>query len=264
VPRIPISTGITLDYAEAGNPEGAPIIFVHGYLDSRRIWDFALPHLPQQYRLVFVSQRGFGDADKPQTGFTQTDYVKDLDAFLETMGIAQAVIVGHSMGGLIAHYFAVRNPQKVRRLVLVGTAPTAASSEIVGGTVMDEINRLTDPIDSAFVRLSQSEQLRSPVPESVLDAVVAETLKAPARSWQGAMAGMLSEDHAARLAEIKCPTLILYGDGDMYFTMEDQRELQRLIPQAQLKIYPGVGHGVQWEKPVEFARDLSLFLASAS
>jgi non-heme chloroperoxidase len=264
VPRIPISTGITLDYAEAGDPNGAPIVFIHGYLDSRRIWDFALPHLPQQYRLVFVSQRGFGDADKPPSGLTQTDYVKDLEAFLEAVGIAQAAIVGHSMGGLIAHYFAVRNPQKTRRLVLVGTAPTAANSEIVGGTVMDEINRLTDPLDPAFVRLSQSEQIRSPVPESVLDAVVAETLKAPARSWQGAMAGMLSEDHAARLAEIKCPTLILYGDGDMYFTMEDQRELQRLIPQAQLKIYPGVGHGVQWEKPAEFARDLSLFLASAS
>ena len=44
--------------------------------------------------------------------------------------------------------------------------------------------------------------------------------------------------------------------------MEDQRELQRLIPQAQLKVYPGVGHGLQWEKPVEFARDLALFLTS--
>jgi non-heme chloroperoxidase len=264
MPRIALSTGITLDYAEAGDPKGAPVVFVHGYLDSRRIWDFALPHLPQQHRLVFVSQRGFGDADKPHAGFSQTDYVEDLEAFLEAVGISRAVIVGHSMGGLIAHHFAVRNPEKTRRLVLVGTAPTAANSAIVGGTVMDDINRLTDPIDPGFVRLSQSEQIRSPVPDSVLDAVVAETLKAPARSWQGAMAGMLSEDHAARLAEIKCPTLILYGDGDMYFTMADQRELQRLIPQAQLSVYPGVGHGVQWEKPAEFARDLSLFLASAS
>lgn len=262
MPRIPISTGVTLDYAEAGNPEGAPIVFVHGYLDSRRIWEPALPHLPRQHRLLFVSQRGFGDADKPKTGFTQTDYVKDLEAFLDAIGIRQAVIVGHSMGGLIAHYFAVRNPAMMTRLVLVGTAPTAANSAIVGGTVMDEINMLSDPIDPGFVRVSQGEQIRTPVPDSVFDAIVAETLKAPARSWQGAMAGMLGEDHAARLTGIKCPTLILYGDGDMYFTMEDQRELQRLIPQAQLKVYPGVGHGLQWEKPVEFARDLALFLAS--
>jgi len=263
MPRIPISTGVTLDYAEAGNPQGPPVLFVHGYLDSRRIWEPALPHLPRQYRLVFVSQRGFGDADKPQTGFTQTHYVEDLEAFLDVVGIKQAVIVGHSMGGLIAHYFAVRNPAKVTRLVLVGTAPTAANSAIVGGTVMDDINKLTDPIDPAFVRLSQREQIRLPVPDSVLDEIVSETLKAPARSWQGAMAGMLGEDHSSRLAEIKCPTLILYGDGDMYFTMQDQRDLQRLIPQAQFKVYPGVGHGLQWEKPVEFARDLELFLATA-
>ena len=165
MPRIAISTGVTLDYTEAGNPHGPPIVFVHGYLDSRRIWEPALPHLPQQHRLVFVSQRGFGDADKPQAGFTQTDYVKDLEAFLGAIGIKQAVIVGHSMGGLIAHYFAVRNPAKVTRLVLVGTAPTAASSAIVGGTVMDEINMLSDPIDPGFVRLSQGEQMRTPVPD---------------------------------------------------------------------------------------------------
>jgi pimeloyl-ACP methyl ester carboxylesterase len=261
MPRIAISTGITLDYAESGTPAGPAVVFVHGYLDSRHIWDAALPYLPQQYRLIFVSQRGFGDADKPESGFTQIDYVKDLEAFFDKIGVRQATIVGHSMGGLIAHYFAVRNPRKMRKLVLVGTAPTAANSEIVGGTVMDEINALTDPIDPVFIRVSQGEQIRSPVPDAVFDAIVAETRKAPARSWQGAMAGMLSEDHAARLAEIACPTLILYGDGDMYFTMADQRELQRLIPQARLKIYAGVGHGLQWEKPAEFAADLTEFLA---
>lgn len=261
MPRIAISTGVSLDYTEGGDPNGPAVVFVHGYLDSRRIWDPALPHLPRNYRLIFVSQRGFGDADKPQSGFSQTDYVKDLEAFVEAVGVHQATVVGHSMGGLIAHYFTVRNPAKVSRLVLVGTAPTAANSAIVGGTVMDEINALTDPIDPGFVRLSQGEQIRSPVPDAVFEAIVAESLKAPARSWQGAMAGMLSEDHAARLAEIKCPTLILYGDGDMYFTMDDQRELRRLIPQARLEIYHGVGHGLQWEKPAEFAADLARFLA---
>ncbi|HEY7688875.1 MAG TPA: alpha/beta hydrolase, partial [Dongiaceae bacterium] len=185
MPRIVISTGVTLDYAEAGNPQGQPILFVHGYLDSRRIWDFALPHLPQQYRHIFVSQRGFGDADKPpKDELTQTHYVKDLEAFLAALKIPRTVVVGHSMGGLIAHYFAIRNPDKVSKLVLVGTAPTAANSDIVGGTVMDEINKLTDPVDPAFARLSQSEQIRSAVPPAVLDAVVAETMKAPARSWQ--------------------------------------------------------------------------------
>jgi pimeloyl-ACP methyl ester carboxylesterase len=262
MPRICIPTGVTLDYAESGNPQGPAVVFVHGYLDSWRIWEPALPHLPKSYRLIFVSQRGFGDADKPPSGFTQADYVKDLEAFLGAVGARRAAIVGHSMGGLIAHYFAVRNPQQVSKLVLVGTAPTAANSAIVGGTVMDEINALTDPIDPAFVRMSQGEQIRSPVPAAVFEAIVAETLKAPARSWQGAMAGMLSEDHAMRLAGIRCPVLILYGDGDIYFTMDDQRELQRLMPQARLKIYPGVGHGLQWEKPAEFAADLAAFLAA--
>jgi pimeloyl-ACP methyl ester carboxylesterase len=238
------------------------VLFVHGYLDSWRIWEAALPYLPMRHRLLFVTQRGFGDSDKPAGGFAQLDYVRDLEAFLDALGLGAAAIVGHSMGGLIAHFFAVRNPQRTTRLVLAGTAPTAAGSEIVGGSFMAEIGRLADPIDPAFVRQAQTEQMRSPVPGSVLEGIVFESRKAPARAWQGALAGMLAEDHASRLPEIACPTLILYGDGDMYFTPEDQRRFQRLIPQARLKVYPGVGHGLQWEKPAEFAADVGDFLAA--
>jgi pimeloyl-ACP methyl ester carboxylesterase len=239
MPRISISTGVTLDYAESGNPQGPVVVFVHGYLDSRRIWDPALPHLPKSYRLIFVSQRRSGDADKPQTGFTQTDYVKDLEAFLDTLGIRQATVVGHSMGGLIAHYFAVRNSMKPASWCWWAPRPRPPQRDRRRDRHGRD-QRPDRPDRPAFVRMSQGTD-----PLAVPEAVEATSRRrsGTGRSWQGAMAGMLSEDHATSPAEIKCPVLILYGDGDMYFTMDEQRELQRLMPQARLKIYPGVGHG---------------------
>jgi pimeloyl-ACP methyl ester carboxylesterase len=262
MPRLSLETGVTLDYVDRGPRDAPVVLFVHGYLDSWRIWEWALSFLPQDYRLIALSQRGFGDSDKPAAGYTQLDYVRDLRAFMTRLGIERATIVGQSMGGLIAHHFAILHPDRVLRLVLVGTAPTAAASDIVGGSVMDDIIGLSDPVDPAFVRLAQTEQIRSPVPPEVIDSIVYESTKVPARVWREAMAGMLAENHAHRLGEIRCPTLVLYGDGDIFFTREDQDRLVQAIPDCRLKVYPGVGHGVHWEKPREFARDLAAFLAA--
>jgi non-heme chloroperoxidase len=261
MPRLSLETGVTLDYVDRGPQDAPAVLFVHGYLDSWRIWEWALAYLPQDYRLIALTQRGFGDSDKPAAGYTQLHYVSDLQAFMTQLGIARATIVGQSMGGLIAHHFAILNPGQVSRLVLVGTAPTAAASDIVGGSVMDAIISLSDPIDPAFVRLAQTEQIRSAVPPEVVDSIVYESTKVPARVWREAMAGMLAENHAHRLGEIRCPTLVLYGDGDIFFTREDQDRLVQAIPDCRLKVYPGVGHGVHWEKPREFAGDLAAFLA---
>jgi pimeloyl-ACP methyl ester carboxylesterase len=261
MPKLSLETGVTLDYVDRGPQDAPAVLFVHGYLDSWRIWEWALPFLPQDYRLIALTQRGFGDSDKPAAGYTQLHYVRDLQAAMTRLGIARAAIVGQSMGGLIAHHFAIEHPDRVSKLVLVGTAPTAAASDIVGGSVMDDIISLTDPIDPSFVRLAQTEQIRSAVPPEVVDSIVYESTKVPARVWREAMAGMLAENHAHRLGEIRCPTLVLYGDGDIFFTREDQDRLAQAIPNCRLKIYPGVGHGVHWEQPRAFARDLVAFLA---
>ena len=85
--RVRIANGLTLDYLEAGNRHGPAVLFVHGYLDSWRVWESSLPFLPQQCRLVFVTQRGFGDSDKPDSGYRQIDFVEDIKSFMEAVGL---------------------------------------------------------------------------------------------------------------------------------------------------------------------------------
>lgn len=258
--RVQIANGLTLDYLEAGNRQGPAVLFVHGYLDSWRVWESSLPFLPQHCRLVFVTQRGFGDSDKPDDGYRQIDFVEDINSFMQAVGLDHAVIVGHSMGGLIAHFLALSYPERVDGVVLVGTSATAAGLDEDWTDADYDVMNLTDPVDPEIVRDMQTGYIRAPVPEHRVDGHVFEATKVPARVWGQSMQGMFDEDHSDRLGDIKVPVLVLYPEQDIFFSRAQQDELRAAIPDATLKIYPGAGHGLQWEFPEEFGRDVSAFV----
>ena len=258
--RVQIANGLTLDYLECGNRQGPPVLFVHGYLDSWRVWEASLPFLPHDCRLVFVTQRGFGDSDKPDEGYRQVDFVEDINLFMAAIELDHAVVVGHSMGGLIAHYLVLSYPERVDGLILVGTSASASGLDDDWNAGDDDILSLTDPVDPALVRDMQTGYIRAPVPTHRLEGHVFEATKVPAHVWGQSMQGMFDEDHSDRLADVRVPVLILYPEQDIFFTRAQQDELVETLPDATLKIYPGAGHGLQWEFPEEFGRDVSAFL----
>lgn len=259
MPRFTLPSGLQLDYFDLGPRDGTPVVFLHGYLDSWRIWEAVLQDLDPGYRVVAPTLRGFGDSDKPEEGYDMSSFVDDIDLFLTGMKLGPSIVVGHSMGGLIAHHLAIAHPQHLRKLVLVGTAATGAGNQNLAGSALDAVLNLTDPVPAGFAREAQCEQIVTPVPDARLDCIVHESEKVPARVWKGAMLGMMHEDHRALLHRIEAPTLVCYGDGDIFFTPQDQEELTRLIPDAYFRLYPAVGHGIQWEVPSDLARDLNAF-----
>ena len=260
MPRVHIETGVSLDYVDLGAREGTPVLLIHGYLDSWRIWESTLPYLSTSFRLIAVTLRGFGDSDKPEHGYKMTDFARDIDAFMDAIEIPSAIVVGHSMGGFIAHQLATEYPDRVLKLILVGTSCTGEGNDALGGSAMEATLALEDPVPAAFIKQAQCEQIVFEVPDSRLEAILHESRKVPARVLKGAMLGMLTENHQHRLKEINVPTLICFGDGDIFFTLKEQQKLVTAIPAAALKIYTGVGHGVQWEVPEEFANDLNEFI----
>ena len=97
-----LSTGVTLHYAEQGDPTGEAIIFLHGYSDSWYSFSRVLPWLSPSYHVFALTQRGQGDSDKPECCYTPEDFAADVDAFMDTVGIEEATLVGASTGGLFA------------------------------------------------------------------------------------------------------------------------------------------------------------------
>ena len=121
---------------------------------------------------------------------------------------------------------------------------------------------LTDPVDPTFVREFQESTLAQPLPGPVLDGIVAESLKVPARVWKAAWAGLLEADLTSDLPRITAPTLLVWGTRDEMALRTEQDILQRSIQNVRLAVFEGAGHAPHWEEPERFAALVSNVVAS--
>ena len=259
MPRINLPTDVTLDFLDIGPRDGKPIILLHGWTDSWRIWESSFPYFSKDLRIICPTHRGFGDSSKPSDGYSMGHFVKDYEAFVECLGISKCVIGGHSMGGFIAHHFAINNPSLLSHLILIGTGTTgynkpAFTNEAIG------LDSFPDPMTLKFAREAQENGMRLRPSEQILNNIVFESTKSPTFVWKLTWAAMQSENHSNLLNDIKVPTLIQCGDDDIYFPISEQLELSKAITNSTLKLYPGAGHGLQWELPEQFAQDISDFV----
>lgn len=260
VKSIALASGLKLEYVEQGDPAGVPVVLLHGGTDSWRSFEPVLPYLPETVRALALSQRGHGGSDRPAAGYLFPQFAADVADFMDAIGIEAAVVVGHSMGASVAQRFAIDYPGRTLGVVLAGAFFSFRANQVYVELTETEIPGLVDPIPPAFVREFQESTLAQPVPPAFLDAVVAESLKVPARVWKAAFTGMLDEDFPEEMGKIRTPTLLVWGDQDGFRHRGDQDALVATIAGARLLVYAGAGHAVHWEEPERFASDLLDFV----
>jgi pimeloyl-ACP methyl ester carboxylesterase len=256
---IRLSNGLDVSYAESGGREGLPLVLLHGYTDSWRSMAPLLASLPRRFRAIALSQRGHGDSGRPHGRYDIPQLADDLAAFLDHLGIDRAVIVGHSMGSLVAQRFALEQPRRVAALVLLGAFRCLRGNGEVEAFWRDAVASLRDPVDPALVRNFQQSTLAAPLPAAFLETVVEESLKVPAHVWRAALRGQIDEDLEATAKRIDAPTLILWGDQDAFSRRAEQAKLAAAIPDARLVAYRGAGHALHWEQPARVAADIAAF-----
>jgi non-heme chloroperoxidase len=258
-----LPTGVCLRYVEQGEKRGVPMILLHGYTDSWRSFEHVLPHLPPNIHAFAVTQRGHGDSDRPESGYRTRDFAADIAAFVRALRLGACIIVGHSMGTTNALRFAIDYPKLTRGLVLAATFAQYSRKPLIAG-LGSAVSALEDPIDEAFVREFQQGTLANPVPESLLDTAVSESLKVPARVWRAVYEGFVEDDFTTEMRSIQAPTLVLWGDRDVLCPKADQEAVVRAIPDSRLVVYEGVGHALHWEEPKRFADHLAIFCTEIS
>jgi pimeloyl-ACP methyl ester carboxylesterase len=160
------------------------------------------------------------------------------------------------MGSFVARRAAVRAPDRVRRLVLVGAGPSSRNEALL--EVQNGAMALRDPVDRGFVRDFQYSTVHQPVPSEFMDTAIAESLTLDAATWQAVIAGLLA--YTPVESDIRAPTLVLGGDKDAVFSVHEQRELARRIDGATVEILEGLGHAPHWEDPTRFVATLLGFL----
>ncbi len=121
--------GVRLRFDEAGEGD-LPIVFVHGWCCSRDNWRHQVAHFSPSHRVIALDQRGHGESDKPDQDYTIGGFVDDLAWFIGDRGLDRPVIVGHSMGGVIAMNLARRHPDIARGIVMVDAPSTPLGEEL--------------------------------------------------------------------------------------------------------------------------------------
>ena len=256
---IPLATGPRLHYVELGDSEGRPIVFLHGWPDSWFSFSAVAERLPSRYRSLLLDQRGFGDSDRPERGYEIRDLAADVVAFLDAASIDRATIVGHSMGSFVARCVAITFPERVDRLVLIGSG--WSGSNPVTLEVHASVRDLADPVSPDFARDFQASTAYARVPSAFFEMIITESLKLPARPWGELLGSVISYEDLKDLGRIAAPTLLVWGDRDALFPGDDQDRLVRAIPGARLQTYREIGHCPNWECPDRVAADLIAFLS---
>ena len=258
--RVRLPTRVSLEVIQSGDPEGLPLVLVHGISDSAKSMRPLMAELPPQIRAIALTVRGHGDSDKPAGPYTTGIMARDVAGVMDALGVKRASLLGHSMGSLIAQRFAVDYPDRLDALMLEGAFCGFGGNPALDAFYKDEIVPLREPVDPAWVRGFQQSTLARPVPDDFFQLIVEEALKLPPRVWRAILSRQMAEDFEAELPKITAPTLLLWGDRDEFVPRTDQTRLLRGIKGSRLEVFRGAGHDPHWEEPARVARIVAAFV----
>ncbi|MGH7774052.1 MAG: alpha/beta fold hydrolase [Candidatus Binatia bacterium] len=272
--------GLTLHYAEWGDPASETLVLVHGNRDQCRSWDFFVSSLFAQgnvnLHVVALDLRGHGDSDwlPPGRGYRHEDFLLDLTSLFQHLKKDSIILAGHSLGGSMATLFAGLFPSKVRRLILVeATGPFSRRDE-------EAPRLLAQWLEGAA---SESERQSYPTLEDVAKAIQKgfplipdEAARHMARHcMKGTDSGYISKyDPRVRersfsifsegqvrafVGRIECPTLLVFGKQGEFINSPRASRVS-LFKNRKVVEFEGTGHHVPHEKPEELAKIVYPFL----
>jgi pimeloyl-ACP methyl ester carboxylesterase len=260
---VQLAHGLTLSYADRGDPAGSVLLMLPGPTDSWQSYEPVLERLSPSIRAIAVSPRGHGDSDKPVHGYGVHDLAGDVVPLLDALGIERAVLAGHSGSCLVSRRAALDHPERVAGLVLEASPTTLRGDKALEGFAASVVAGLEDPIDREFARAFVVDTSSNDVSPELIDGLTDELLKVPARAWREMFSDLVQYDDTAELGRIDTPTLLVWGDSDPLVPYGMQDQLVNRIRGAELLVYPGVGHTPRWEEPARFAADVTSFVTRA-
>ena len=256
---VPVSDGGRIHAVERG--EGPTTVLVHGILLGVAAWVPQLRDLPG--RVVAVSQRGHGQSRPGGGGFTFDRLAADLLEVLEHLDVRDAVLAGHSMGGMVTQLLAVDHPdelaRRVRRLVLIATSPgpmrvaplTPVLSAAAARALSGAERRGKGPLPtSATVWAARASFGARPRPADVeLTRAMIDAMSPSAVAEL--LPNLLRFDVRERITAVSLPTRVVAGTRDALTPPRTARAIASRVPGAELTLLRGCGHMVMLERPQE-------------
>ncbi|WP_428488038.1 alpha/beta fold hydrolase [Rhodopila sp.] len=274
------ANGIKQHYVEAGS--GPPVILLHGFPETWYAWRKQIPVLSERYRLIVPDLRGYGETEKPASGYDKRTMAADIRALMDHLKIERAAIIGHDRGARVATRFAKDHPDAISRLGVFDNIPTRTIFEAMDATIARGhwffiFNQVPD-LPEALIAGREEIWLRYILQGWTYDpeALTLEDLGAYVRAYQkpGAVRGALNDYRAGREdvaqdkedadTRITCPTLALWGEdfelgGRMWDVVEIWRQMTTDLRTVSI---PQCGHLPHEEQPDVVNNALLAFLDS--
>jgi 3-oxoadipate enol-lactonase len=237
--------GIDIYYERAG--QGEPLLFISGSNADLR----ARPNqfdtiLADQFELIGYDQRGLGQTAKPDGEYSMADYANDAAALLDHLGLARVPVVGVSFGGMVAQEFAVRYPQRVRRLVLACTSSGGAGG--ASYPLQDLADLPPRQRAEAHLKVADLRHDEAWIRENAerWETLVERGMAVPRadRNAQGAAKQLRARSHHdtyERLAQLAMPVLLAAGRRDGIAPIANMQAIHRQIPHSEIEYFDG-GH----------------------
>jgi 2-hydroxymuconate-semialdehyde hydrolase len=261
--------GVGIHYVDKG--QGPPLVLVHGL--GGRIYNFRynIPVLSEHLRVVALDLKGFGYSERPAAGdYSLTAQARLVDELMDRLGIPRAAVLGHSMGGAIALRLALASPEKVDRLILVGSAPpNGMVPRLAASPLLRSLLRLGTALVLHQPWLRERVLRQGFYDPAFLSAEMLEEFRRSARirGSTNAVANLLSD--AAReepidVSRVSQPVLLLWGEGDRWTNLRLARRLVDELPDARLEVIDRARHMVLEERAKEANEAILAFLSGAS
>jgi len=259
--------GLRLQCYEWGDNAAPPVLLLHGGLAHSRWWDLFAESLADAYRVVALDLRGHGNSDHTDPpAYRIEDYAADVAACSESLSLAQAILIGHSMGGLVAAAYAERAPERLAGLVLVDSQVRISTA---GARYMTRLRHFPQPLyrdqDAAIRRFRLLPTQTNAAPE-LLEHVARHAMRQlPNGRWtfcfdRAAMASTEPHDWLPTLQHLSAPILLVRGAHSTLLPHDKFAKLLAALPGAEGVEIPDAHHHVMLDNPPAFGRAVRAFL----
>ena len=263
--------GLRFHYLDWGNGHLPHLVFLHGFAQQAHSWDFAALSVRDLFHVVSLDLRGHGDSDwSPDGEYRQVDYLTDLDAILEVIGLKQVVLSGLSLGGRLSFLYASEHPEVVQGLIVVDAAPAMQTPGarrirqfVEGVDEWDSFEEMVRHVARYTRRRRPLEQIRGSLRHSSHRRDDGKwtwkydpRLRRPRPTRQPSNEGDLWQP----LNAVRCPTLFVRGAQSEVVSQETAERAAKAVPGARLEVVDAAGHLVPGDNPVGFANAVRPFL----
>ncbi|MFN3955229.1 MAG: 3-oxoadipate enol-lactonase [Pararhodobacter sp.] len=250
---------LRLHYRIDGDPDGAPLVFANSLGTDLRLWDKILPRLPSGLKILRYDMRGHGLSDAPAGPYAMGALVRDLERLMEHLAIRDAVVVGLSIGGMVAQGLAVKRLDLVRALVLSNTAAKIGTAEMWQQRLKTVQAQGIEALADAVMERWFPAEFRATIEAAAWRNMLVRT---PVEGYAGCCAAIAGADFYTPTAALRLPAMGIAGTEDGSTPPDLVRETLELIPGSRFALIRRAGHLPCVDQPEAYAALLADFLGS--